>query len=165
MYFDLRLPYGKDIVKKEDLILLQLVMDNGFIEMKKKTRFGRLIEGTAYGDYAIENKFLRDNNNFIEKKTGNCNYCFTFHYDGISYGVWVNYQLGKMYVSNDVDSYCKIVYALTLDDHTENTLLLKNINKSLYFKSFMEAYKSGKVYFENLKIKNTVYNIIKLCIS
>lgn len=165
MYWNLRLPYGKDIVKKDDLILLQLVMNQEFIEEKRKTRFGRLIEGTAYGDYAVNNKFLKDNNEFIEKKTGNCSYYFTFKYLDSFYGVWVSYQLGKFWVSEDVDPTYKLVYSFTLDDHTPNTTLLNSINKAILVKTFIENYKQSNVYFESQKIKNVVYDVIKMTIN
>ena len=58
-----------------------------------------------------------------------------------------------------------MIYCVTLEDHSPNTLLLKSINKSLYFKTFIENYKDGNVYFETAKIKNVVYNVIKLCLG
>jgi hypothetical protein len=165
VYWNLRLPYNRDIVQLEDLILLQLVMNTEFIEAKKKTRFGRLVSGTGYGDYAINNKFLKDNKEFIEKKTGNCQYVFTIKYNDCLYGIWQNYQLGKMYVSEDIDNSCKFIYSLTLEDHSQNTMLLSTLNKSVLFKSFIDNYKIGCVYFENQKVKNITYDIIKMCIG
>ena len=35
---------------------------------KRKTKFGKLIAGTSFEDYAINNKALNQNKNFIEKK-------------------------------------------------------------------------------------------------
>ena len=47
-------------------ILIELVSDDEFIKAKKQTRFGKLISGTKYGDYSIENEFLQDNKVFIK---------------------------------------------------------------------------------------------------
>jgi hypothetical protein len=165
LYWNLQLPYGSTVTQKDDLILLQLVMNVDFIAAKKKTRFGRLIDGTTYGDYAINNKFLKDNKDFIEKKSGSCEYIFTIKYNDNYFGVWKNYHEGKMYVSCDVDNSCKFIYSLTLDDHTPNTMLLNTINKSIYFKNFIDMYKLGCVYFENQKVKNISYDVIKMCIG
>lgn len=163
LYFDLHLPYGSNIVRKGDL-LLQLVQNEEYIEARKQTRFGKLIEGTDFADYAIENKFVNDSKTFIQKKTEKASYYFTFIYEGESYGVWVDYNEGKMFVSQDVDPSCKIMYSLTVDDHKPNTMLLNQLNKSPFFKPFIENYKMGNVYFENLKIKSVVYEAIKLCV-
>lgn len=161
LFFELKLPYGKNISCKND-VLIELVQNQEYIEKKKQTRFGKLIANTPYGDYAIENNFLRDNKNFIEKKKGKCNYLFTFIYKGNSFGVWISYQQGKMWVSKDIDTSKKLIYAITKDDHTPNTLLLNTLNKSRYFKAFTENYQLGNVYFESINIKNICYEVIKL---
>ena len=164
MYWNLSLPYGSNIVRKGD-VLLQLVEDVEFIESRKQTRFGKLIEGTDFAEYAIENKFIQDSKTFIMKKSEKAQYYFTFLYQGEKYGIWVDYSQGKFFVSQNVDPSCLIVYSLTVDDHSPNTLLLSQINKSQFFKTFITNYKMGNVYFESQKIKNIVYDVIKLCIN
>lgn len=163
LYFDLQLPYGSNIVRRGDL-LLQLVQNEEYINERKQTRFGKLIEGTEFAEYAIENKFTQDSRTFIMKKTEKAQYYFTFKYEGEIFGVWIDYDNGKMFVSPDVDPSCKIVYSLTADDHSPNTLLLDRINKSPFWKPFIENYKMGNVYFENQKIKNIGYEVIKMCV-
>lgn len=164
LFWDLQLPYGSNIVRKGD-VLLQLVQDEDFIKERKQTRFGKLIAGTDFEEYAIENKFMNDSKSFIMKKTEKSQYYFTFAYLGTLYGVWVDYSAGKMFVSENVDPCCKIVYSLTVDDHTPNTMLINSINRSPFFKPFIDNYKMGNVYFESQKIKNIVYEVIKLCLT
>ena len=164
LYFDLQLPYGSDIVRKGDL-LLQLVNNEEYIQSRKETRFGKLIAGTEFEEYAIENKFVADSKTFIMKKTEKAQYYFTFVYEGESYGVWVDYHEGMMFVSENVDPSCRILYSLTVQDHSPNTLLLSQLNKSLFFKAFIENYKMGNVYFESQKIKSVCYEVIKLCVK
>lgn len=160
LYFDLQLPYGKLVAKKND-VLLELVQNPEYIQAKKQTRFGRLIEGTEYADYAIENAFLLDNNSFIERKGKSAHYYFTFIYEGKNYGVWVDNKVGKMYVSEDVDTSCCVCFSLTLDDHTPNTMFLKAKRKQTMFKIFLEQFEIGNVRFENKLIKRMCLDIIK----
>ena len=68
LYFNISLPYGSNIYRRGD-ILLQLVQDEEFIKERKETRFGKLIAGTEFEEYAIENKFTQDTKTFIQKKT------------------------------------------------------------------------------------------------
>lgn len=164
LYFDLQLPYGSNIVRKGD-VLLQLVQDSEFIENRKNTRFGKLIAGTEFAEYAIENKFVDDNKTFVQKKTEKAQYYFTFVYKGISYGVWVDWQAGKMFVSENVDPSCRLVYSLTVEDHTPNTLLLSQINKTHLFKTFVDNFKLGNVYYESMKIKSMTYEVIKMLVK
>ena len=161
LYFNIKIPYGSTISCKND-ILIELVQDKEFIEMKKETRFAKIIEGTAYADYAIDNNFLRDTKTFVEKKSGTCNYVFSFAYKGEVYGVWRSFSQGKIWVSLDYDKTYAKTYALTKEDHTPNTLLLSSLNKSHNFKMFIEQYKMGNVYFESQNIKNICYEVVKL---
>lgn len=164
LYWNLHLPYGSDIVRKGD-VLLQLVQDADYINNRKETRFGKLIEGTDFAEYAIENKFVQDSKSFIMKKTEKAHYYFTIKYCGELYGVWIDYSEGKIFVSANVDPYCRIIYSMTVDDHTPNTMLLRQINKSPLFKTFIDNYKMGNVYFESQKIKGMVYEVIKMCVG
>jgi hypothetical protein len=159
--WNLRLPKDSDIVKKNDM-LLELVRNEAYIQKKKSTRFGKMIEGTKYGDYAINNKFLKDNDTFIGQKNGSAKYFFTFKYMDILYGVWLDFVLGKMWVSYDIDPTCKLIYSLTMDDHSENTVLVKSLNKSTCFQIFNNYYRQGNLYSENMKIKYVVNEVIKM---
>ena len=87
-----------------------MVKDNEYIEAKRKTRFGKIIDGTEYGQYSIENEFLRDNETFIEKKSGNCDFLFSFIYKNSAIGVWANYNAG---VLDRVDSLLFAILAFT----------------------------------------------------
>lgn len=164
LYWELQLPFGSNIVRKGD-ILLQLVQNEEYIANRKQTRFGKLVEGTDFADYAIDNKFTNDKKSFIKKKTQNARYYFTFVYMGEFYGVWADYSLGHLFVSDNVDPSCRLVYSLTVEDHSPNTLLLKQINKSPIFKTFMDNYKIGNVFFENQKVKAITYEVIRMCMN
>ena len=69
LYFDLHLPFNNDIITfKEGLILVQYMKNEEFRIAKKNTKFGKLISGTPFEKYAIDNQFILDNKNFIMKK-------------------------------------------------------------------------------------------------
>lgn len=159
-YFNLSLPYGSNVYRRND-ILLQLVESAEFVKMKKETRFAKIIEGTQYSDYAIDNKFLRDNNNFLQKKTPKSEYLFTFIHNNSKYGVWADYTIGLMFVSVNIDPSCPLVYSMTLADHQPNTMLLTRAGQGVLFKKFVDNYKIGNVRFENQNIKSVVTDIIK----
>lgn len=54
-----------------------------------------LLNGTAYENYAIENKILDKNNDFIEKKKGTSKFSFAFIFENEIYGVWFDYTERK----------------------------------------------------------------------
>ena len=161
LFFDLHLPYNNDIkLYKDGTILLQYMKNEAYREAKKQTRFGKLIANTEYEDYAVNNKFTDNNKYFIEKKTGNSKFIFSFIYKNSTFGIWVDYNNGKMYVSNDYlqNGLC---FATTTDDHSPNTLLYSIAKKYNSWNIFIQAFKQGNVYFENMKIKNISHEVLK----
>ena len=167
LYFDLKMPTSKDKNGKwiwkhpSKPILVEDVRNEGFIDVKKKTEFGMLVNGTAYADFSIENKFLLDDDTFIEKKSQKAKHAFNFHYRGNEFGVWFDFSEGKMWVSTSTDP-SGLNYSFTMKDHKPNTMLFKTKNKSYWLKNFFEAFKLGTLYFENMNIKNMCYEILKL---
>ena len=171
LYWGLKMPKkadknGKYIWKQPTKpILVEDVRNQAFIDKKKNTEFGKLIEGTTYADYSIENKFLLDDDSFIERKTGQAQYFFTYIYKDKSFGVWANFAEGKMWVSEDVDPSFPFIYSLTVKDHKPNTMLIKTRSKNSRFGIFIENYKLGNVYFESQNIKNLCYEVIQMVLS
>lgn len=164
IYFDISLPYNTDIkTYKDGLILIQYMNNLEYREAKAKTKFGRLTSGTEYSKYANENNFRLDNKNFIEKKTGNSKCSFGIKYKDFTYGVWFDYNEGKIFVSEDINT--PQIFACTLNDHTPNTMLLSAIKDYNSWKTFIKNYKLGNVYYESVKIKNMVQELIKMSLN
>lgn len=171
LFWDLKTPTkqdknGKWIWKHPTRpILVEDVRNEKFIDVKKNTEFGQLIANTKYADYSIDNKFLLDDDKFIEPKSPKARFCFTLNYLDNTLGVWGDFTEGKYYVSKSIDPDFPLKYSVTMKDHKPNTILIKNKNRNLPFKRFVDAYKDGCVSFENINIKNICYEIIKLSLS
>lgn len=168
LYWGLKMPKhadknGKWIWKHPTRpILVEDVRNEAFIDKKKNTEFGMLVAGTNYADYSIENKFLLDDNSFIEKKGQKARYYFTFIYKDKKFGVWADFNEGKLWVSEDTDPSYILTYALTLKDHSPNTMLLQTRGKKGHFKVFTDAFKDGNLYFESMNIKNLCYEVLQM---
>ena len=155
-FFNLSLPYNSDIKTfKNGLIVVNYIKNLKYREVKKQTRFGQLIDGTEYGKYAIDNEFLRDSKSFIRKKTKTCKFYYILVLNGKKYGIWCDYQNGLMFVSNDYDPNCPVIFSINPDDHNENTLMIR-CRTSPFFKSLIEHYRLARLCFENQQIKNNV---------
>lgn len=164
-FFDLSLPYNSQFkLFKDGLILVNYIKNTAYREVKKNTRFGKLIEGTEYGKYAIDNEFLRDSKSFICKKSRNCKFYFILKLNGKNYGVWCDYQDGKMYISNDYDPNCPVIFSINPDDHNENTLLIRT-RSSPFIKSVIEHYRLARLCFDNQQVKNTVMQYLSRFIN
>lgn len=133
-------------------VLYQVVAPTDKLIEKNKSKFSRMIENTEYGEYAKEGKFVYEQDNFVEQINGNCRYAFTCEYDGITFGIWRNMKEGKVYISDKFDKGFPIRYALTLKDHTENTMLTL-AKKPAHLKWLVDNFKLGNVRFCSMEIK------------
>lgn len=120
-------------------------------ESKARCKFIEMISKTNYAKFATDGKYIEDSNDFIEKRTPYARHLFAIYYMGNTYGVWSDTTVGKVYIDQKYDPSCRTIFALTLKDHTENTLLTRN--KSSLLKWLASSYKMGKVRFASPEIK------------
>lgn len=163
-YWNLELPYNSEFrTFKDGAIVVNYIKNLKYREAKKKSRFGKLIDGTDYGRYAIDNQMLRDNNNFIEKKPSDSVFWAVLVVNGQSIGIWES-KTGYLYLSNKYDPNTTHKFACDFNDHSEHTVFL-NFRDNYYLKLCVEAYKQGLLKFENIKIKNDMTILLNKCIS
>lgn len=168
LYFDLKMPScadrnGKFIWRHPTKpILVEGAETEAMKQAKQETEFGSVIAGTSYADYSINNKFVLDDDTFIEKKSPQARYFFTFIYKGKKYGVWADIGLGKLWVSESIDPSYPLVYTIMQKDHRPNTMLIKNKRKNAHFCTLIDNYNMGNVFFENMNVKNITYEVIKM---
>lgn len=162
LYFNLSLPFNNDIkLFKDGLILLQYMKNEEYRQVKRETKFGKLIAGTSFEDYAINNKALNNNKNFLRKKQGTAKFSFAFIFNNETFGVWVDYNQGLVFVSSDFEKNTPFLFATTLEDHSPNTLLLSSVKHYNCWKVFITAFRQGNIRFENMKIKNICNELIR----
>ena len=146
-------------------IIVENVIKEEFIEAKKKTEFYGVIAGTGYDDYSLDNKFINDDDTFVEKRSSTSKPYFSFIYRGERFGVWISMIDGLMWVSEQYDPGYPVVYSITMKDHRPNTMFLRSRRQAQHFNMFIQAYKDGCVRFESVLIKSMCYEVIKLTMS
>lgn len=159
-FFNVTLPYNKTYSKKGD-IYIEVTESKAYRKAKKESRFGKLIEGTDFAEFAIDNKFYLDTNAFVQKKTANCKPFHTIYYQGNSYGLWWDNREGKMFLSKDTDPSCKFSSALTAEDHSPNRFYFKNGKSVPWLLRMIQAYENGYLFFETQAVKSKGMEIIK----
>ena len=163
IHFDLYLPHGSNIFKRGDC-LLELIENKEFSEHVKQTRVGKLLQEVDhdYSAYAMDNRFLLDSKNFVMKRTEYAKHHFNIVYNAKTYGVWVDWADGLMFLSESYDPLSGFTYALTTSDHKPNTLLIRSLRQSNSFSMLIENYKLGNVRFESVRVKNIAMEFMKL---
>jgi hypothetical protein len=161
LYFNITYPRTKKQIACKNDILIQFVDNPEFIQEKKQQRFSKIIEGTDYAKYSIDNEMLRDSDTFISKMPENSIYFFTIKSNGKFYGVWRDKNISHIFISEKYDPSYRVIYTTVLDDHTPNTMLLKGVARSENMKSLERAFKMGLVYFDSINTKNIMMETLK----
>lgn len=143
-------------------VCIELFTDADFVDAKKKSRFGQLVKGTRYGAYAIDNQWLLDNETFIEPKTPKAEFMLSLKYNGITYGFWVDYKVGLIFVNRQYDPSSYSQYCLQKDDHDPNLLLIKSLSTCKPMQRIIYAFRYGLIRFEDMSVKNQFYEYIGL---
>ena len=148
---------------KEHLILVEIGQDeDNFREMKKQTKFGKIIAGTDFEKTAVDNEFVNDHDSFIEKKHSKSIFMFSISYMGNTFGVWVSGHTGKYYISKSYSANSGRNFALTTDDHRPNMVLIDNYRRTNHLLKLKKAFNNGYLFFESMGIRATMYDILNL---
>ena len=151
-YFKIRMkPPYKKYTKFGD-ILICMWQDESYREAKKKSRFYKLVEGTAYASHAYENKFIMDSDHFIKKRPPSAEFHFGLTYMGKTYGVWADWDKGYFYITNKTGSMNQNnVFSLTLDDNRPNNINIRRVRNMPFILGFRRAVDENRVYYDNLE--------------
>lgn len=164
-YFSLELPQDGSEFRtfKDGAIVVNYIRNMPYREAKKASKFGKLIDGTEYGKYAIDNEVLRENNSFIEKRPSKSKFEGVIIVNGISLGIWDGVN-GYLYLSEKYDPNTVHKFVFNYNDHTEGTIF-ETARDNLWLHLCVRAYKQGWLKFENQKIKSTAVLLLNKCLS
>lgn len=163
-YWNLDLPYNSEFrTFKDGTIVVNYIKNLAYRDAKKQSRFYRLIEGTVYGDYCVDNKSLRESTSFIGKRPDRCKFYATLVINGSFFGLWSGID-GYLYVSDKYDPTSGRKYACDFDDHTEDTVFL-TFRDNYYLRYMIKAYRQGWLKFENQRIKSDCLTLLNRCLS
>lgn len=163
-FFQLSLPYNSEFKTfKDGLIVVNYIDNEQYRNVKKQTKFGRLVEGTKYSDYAIMNQSLRETEDFIEKRPPDCKFNGILVINGNNIGVWSS-KNGNLYLSEKYEPNFWIKLACDFNDHTDNTQLL-SLRENWIIRYTLTAFKRGWCRFENQKVKAIALPLLNKCIA
>ena len=144
-------------------ILVENVVPPRNAEKVRNSAWFDINAGSEYAEYAVDNQWLLDNEDFVEKKPYTVQYDSTLRYNGHDIGVWIEPSNWVYYISNDVEANFPRYFAVTADDHKPNVLLLQAAKKLPVIHALKTAYEAGAVRYESMKLKNEFKDIMRLC--
>lgn len=137
--------------------LLEFTDSEQFIEYRKSTKFGSSIDGTEYGEYAMQGKFLLDDMTNVSKvPDGECHHQFNLMLEGQLIEVCLVSNL--LYLRKCKDQTA-IAYTPYVDDAVLGAIFCtKNLN---HFDFIVNKFVRDEIMYESLTIKNAVINFVR----
>jgi hypothetical protein len=160
IYFGI-IPDIKKRFNAYESIVVEIPDSKDFSDARRQTKFGKLIDGTEYGEMALDNTFTNDSQVFIDKRSKNSRFICSVVYNGMTFGIWVDSDIGLMYLSTEYDPSSKLVFAMTTEDLDENTMLMSNWKTNYYLVKMVSAFKKGYLRFDNQVVRNIAYELFK----
>ena len=160
LYFNIK----PDLSKRFNIynqIAVELYKNDEYIEQKKHSRFGELIAGTKYSDYAIDNQFFRDDYTFIEPFPKNLKFYAVIKYKSNFYGVWRNMESGIFYVNRKFDPYTDNRFTITKEDYEPDWKGLGMIKRTKALNPLVIMFETGNVRFDSIETKTAFYEFIQ----
>lgn len=136
--------------------IVEMVRSEKFKRHVDGTRFGRMIAGTSYYDYAVSNEFHDATEKFIARKSEEARFYFALRFDGRTVGVWVDYAEGVYYVCRKYPRDA-LIYVLTKSDMQPNLLMVEK--SSVLLKSVRKLYMQGSVFFDTVETREFFNNV------
>lgn len=156
---------GDRFIKCNDgLIVVEIIPPNDeFKKEKAETNLMRLLKGTKYYDYSVENKVLNDSEDFIipKKPSGKYSFYGSFYSDGMEISFWRNDITGYFYVDQLSEKGSQHRYYLRMEDILPNFRYLKDYRTQVSrIRTIRKAIGDGIVYYKNQSIKLFVLNTL-----
>lgn len=161
--WDVEVPRNKKMISCKNNVLIQITQTHKGRDPKDYTPLEKFIEGTKYGDYALNADFLLDNDNFVKplRDTKRDRYFITIKINKIFYGIYYAEDSSILYVTTHYDKKCTLIYVIIKDDAEPNIALLKGITNASLFKTFKKYYINSLVQYDSVNTKNIVDNSLK----
>lgn len=152
-YFKLKKPVKKNgIWCQNDLLYQEIKTSAEYIETKYDTRFGKIIKGTRYGKYAVENENLHITDDFLKKKPSTAKCTFNLQIGKNVCGVYFDYCKGEVFFSCNGNKNM-ITYTVVKADHTPNNILVRG-GKCYHLAELKKAFAFNQLFFDSPKAKN-----------
>ena len=135
-------------------ICIQNARTQAFTESMRETRFGKLVKGTHYADYAIENQSLADTDAFVLPMPPRHNMIFTIKTE---YGLFNGYMCSPvmLYIKKAAGETADYVYVFDSTLHDDKTLL--DFRGKYVIDVIRSYYSRGLIGFPNVRDKSEFF--------
>lgn len=149
-------PNDRFIKKKNGLVVVEMTNNTEYLEVVNKSDWAKLVENTAYYDYAIDNKSLEDTSDFILKKKPHTFNFFrgAFRVGDKIVGIWSeNTGDSGIWIGEKYNLNSKWLYTVYNNQNYEGWKNIKVDRGNYNLKYIKYVYLDSRVYYQNQSCK------------
>lgn len=148
--------------RNKTILLEYCRASEAFNERSLQSNIYAVTKGSAYDDYARNNRFADLNDYFIAPaKPRGARHMFNLTFQGHDFGVYVQEQMGVWYVSSKTQNKKgKRTFALTREDMRPNLVMITRANT--WLKIICKAYRCSFLYFESVKVRELFLHMMQM---
>lgn len=156
VYFGLSSKYrGKDGIIRNGNVSGEFSLDNAASRLMESHTITQIFDSA---DNDIGKSFLYASDTFLSRAPKKTRYLFTIYYGNKTFGIRQQLHGTATYCVNNVDPNCKDIMVFDPADMRENTTMIRRYCYS--FKFLQTAFDEGKLYYENMEIKQIMLDLL-----
>lgn len=137
--------------------------DEAFIKARQQTQHYQARAESDFVTHAFGNKYYMDKKEFIAKRSDDTEHQFSLTYLGETYGVWVDWEKGRYYVSTKGGQTSKEkTISLSLADNSPNNVSIRKYRNLPFMKAFRHAMDTNEVYYDSQEAYNKLQEVLYL---
>lgn len=140
-----------DVGKAKGYVLVHFPEAKEFQESVLQTRFGQMIDGSEYADYAVGNQFKDNTLALIGVKNPRARHMFNFETTSGTFSLWHDVIIDEYYVQSHVPPGQRTV-TMVMELMSEDKTLLLPSDKLV--KNLVSAFRHKKMKFENKLVRS-----------
>ena len=160
LYFNLFPKKDQEIYRSGE-ILVNIPKAEKFINERKNTKMGRVMQDTEYENFALYNEWKEDGEAFIEKRTPQSKYYGTILVNGIDMGIWYDKYKKVLYLSKKANNKHSLYIVTKRDDFSEGKILVTNHKNHYITNKLVLAYKNNQLRFDDIYCRSLGYEMLK----
>ena len=137
--------------------------DEEFIRKRMQTQHYQARADSDFVEHAFGNNYYLDRTEFLAKRSKESEHQFSIKYLGKLYGVWVDWDAGKYYVSTKGAQTSKEkTLSLSLADNDPNNVNIRKYRNMPFIKAFRHAVDTNEVYYDTQATFNQLQEVVYL---
>lgn len=137
-------------------ILVQITNNQPYRDAKKETCLGKLIAGSSYAEYALNNNFYMDTSSFIKKRSGSHYEILNFMFKGKKYGLYISKKEKEMIIDYSKNAL-QTDYTIKDEEMTDEGSKILSRSSHPVFKYMRNYYDYSNLYYQNMNIKSALF--------